>query len=321
MRTYRTAALGAALFATVLVAAACGSGGGGTTSSPDGGGGTIASKFVFGAPPDCATNEYCAIGLKNVYGIVFKEIKTTDLGGPITVHALKSGTIQVGELFSTSIYDPEFKVLEDDKHLQLADNIVPVMRDELAQNSAITDAINNLSPAVTTEQILALNKRVDIGQEDPAAVATSFLQEQGLLGAPSNDCGGAKVTVGVSGNFSESKIMAQMYGQLLDNMGCAVRYQLDLATRKVSDQALFSGKIDLKPEYVASEAKALDSSAQVSGDSANNATILKDLYAKKGITTLDYSPAIDTNVFVVTVTNAQHFNLTKLSDLAKPAPA
>ena len=67
---------------------------------------------MFGAPPDCATNKYCAIGLKNVYGITFKQIKTTDFGGPITVHALKAGTIQIGELFSTSVYDSTFVVLE-----------------------------------------------------------------------------------------------------------------------------------------------------------------------------------------------------------------
>src|SRR6266702_3675433 len=131
MRRYRTYALGAAVLSLLLLASACSkkssSGGGGTT----GGGATIASTFVFGAPPDCATNKFCAIGLKDVYGIQFKQIKTTDFGGPITVHALKAGSIQVGELFSTSVYDPTFTVLQDDKHLEASDNIVPLIRKDV----------------------------------------------------------------------------------------------------------------------------------------------------------------------------------------------
>jgi len=166
--------------------------------------------------------------------------------------------------------------------------------------------------------MLALNKRVDIGQEDPAAVAKSFLEDNGLL-ASSNGCTG-DITVGVSGNFSESKIVAEMYGQALADSGCNVSYQLDLSSRKVSDAALFSGQIDLKPEYLAREATANDANAKVSGDSDNNLTILKGVLEPKGVNVLDFAPAIDTNVFVVTKATADKYGLSKVSDLAKPAP-
>ena len=52
MRQYRSYALGAALLSLAIVVGACGSGGGGTGASPSGGTNTIASTFVFGAPPD-----------------------------------------------------------------------------------------------------------------------------------------------------------------------------------------------------------------------------------------------------------------------------
>src|SRR5256885_900537 len=122
MRTYRRYALGAALVALAIAGAACGSGGSGSTT------GTIASKLVFGAPPDCPTNPFCQIGLKNTYGIVFKEVKKLDFGGPLTVNGLKSGAIQVGALFSTSGYNPDFVILVDDKHLEASDNLVPPVR-------------------------------------------------------------------------------------------------------------------------------------------------------------------------------------------------
>ena len=322
MRITRMFALGAASIAMAFTAAACGSGGGddgGTTASTSGGGGgaTIASTFVFGAPPDCATNQFCAIGLRDLYGIEFKEIKTTDFGGPLTVKGLQSGSIQVGELFSTSVYDPDFVVLEDDKHLEASDNIVPVIRTDAA-TPAIEDILNSISAALTTDKMLELNKKVDIGQEDAAAVAGGFLTDENLLGTTSGCVG--DLTVGVSGAFGESVIMAQMYGQALEAAGCTISYETDLESRKVSDTALFSGSIDLKPEYLASEASAQDASAAVSGDPENNQQILSDLLAKKDVKVLDFSPAVDQNVFVVTKETADKNGLSKVSDLAKEAP-
>ena len=130
---------------------------------------------------------------------------------------------------------------------------------------------------------------------------------------------GKAITVGVSGNFSESKILAEMYGQALKAAGCTVSYQLDLSSRKVSDTALFGGQIDLKPEYLASESTALSASATVSADSTNNENILRQLYAAKGVNILNFAAAIDTNVFVVTKATASKYHLSKVSDLAKPA--
>jgi len=353
MRNLRMFALGAAFLAIAVTGVACGSGGGdnggttttggtttgattsgattsgGTTSGTSGGttsgatsgpaasGPTLASTMTFGAPPDCATNKFCAIGLKDVYGIEFKSIKTTDFGGPITVQALKAGTVQVGELFSTSVYDPTFVVLEDDKHLEASDNIVPVIRSD-KNNQTTQKVLDAISQALTTDEMLALNKQVDIAQQDPKDVAAGFLNKNNLLGTTSGCTG--DITVGVSGAFGESKIVAEMYGQALEKAGCKVSYQLDLESRKVSDQALFSGAIDLKPEYLASEATAQDANAKVSGDPDNNANILTGLLKKKNVDVLAFSPAVDQNVFVVTKDIADQFNLTKVSDLAQPAP-
>ena len=310
--------IGAATVVVALAAAACGSStpssGSSTGSSSTGSSSTIASRFVFGAPPDCATNKFCAVGLKSVYGFVFKQIKTTDFGGPITVHALTSGAVQVGELFSTSVYDTSLVTLTDDKHLEASDNIVPVIR-QAVDTPQIDKILNAISAQLTTSEMLTLNKMVDVSQQDPAAVAKSFLSQKSL-GTATSGCSG-HITVGVSGNFAESKIVAEMYGQALQHAGCTVAYQLDLSSRQVSDTALFSGQIDLKPEYLASESTAQSKTAGVSGDAQNNATILKGLLKPKGINVLDYAPAIDTNVFVVTKATAAKYGLSNVSDLAK----
>jgi osmoprotectant transport system substrate-binding protein len=294
------------------------------TTSPSGsnsastGGKTLASTLVFGAPPDCKTNKFCAPGLKSVYGIEFKEVRSLDFGSAQTVSALKNGAVDVVELFSTSVYDPDLVVLQDDKHLEAADNIAPVVRTAVATDD-VKNLLNGVSAKLTTDNMLASNKQVDVDHKDPAAVAKAFLQTNGLLASKTTTGAGKKITVGVSGAFAESKIVAEMYAQVLENAGYSVKRQLELQSRKVSDAALFSGKIDVKPEYLASEALALDPNAAASGDPQAMATLLSTLLQSHNVTLLTYSPAIDTNVFVVTKTTATKYGLSAVSDLAKPA--
>lgn len=310
MRMYRRYALGAALVALVMTGVACGSGGGA-------GGGTIASTLVFGAPPDCPTNPVCQIGLKNTYGIEFKEVKKLDFGGPLTVNGLKSGAIQVGELFSTSVYDPDFVVLEDDKHLEAADNLVPLIRQD-ADSPDIDTILNAVMAKLTTDNVLAMNKQYDIDKKDAAAIAQEFIQANGLS-ATAGTGAGKTLTVGVSAGFNEQIILAEMFKILLGQAGYTVNTEESLESRKVSDPALFNGDIDLKVEYLASEAIQNDPAAKVSGDAANNQTILKALMSAKGVNVLDFSPATDQNVFVVTKATADKYGLSKVSDLAKNA--
>src|SRR5438046_3089100 len=125
--------------------------------------------------------------------------------------------------------------------------------------------------------------------------------------------------MGVSGDFAESQIMAELYGQVLQNEGCDVSFQLHLGTREVSDKALESGKIDMKPEYLAYELPAFDPNANTAGTPDQVAARLKPLLAKKQIALLDFTPANDTNAFVVTSATASKFHLKTMDDLAKVA--
>lgn len=312
MRMYRRYALGAAVLALVLLGTACSKSGGSA------GGGTIASTFVFGAPPDCPTNPFCQIGLKNTYGITFKEVKKLDFGGPLTVSGLKSGAVQVGELFSTSVYDPTFVVLQDDKHLEAADNLVPLVRASV--DSPDIDAIlNSVMAKLTTNAVLQMNQQYDVNKVSATDIANGFIQVVGLKGPATTTGAGKTLTVGVSAGFNEQVILAEVFKVLLENAGYTVNTQENIESRKVSDPALFGGQIDIKVEYLASESIQNDSSAKVSGDPANNETILKGLMSAKGVNVLDFSPAADQNVFVVTKTTADKYHLTTLSDLAKPA--
>jgi osmoprotectant transport system substrate-binding protein len=142
-----------------------------------------ASQLVIGGPPELETRPAGIPGLKRVYGIEgFKEFKALDAGGPLTVAALNQGDIDVGRVFTTQgvIAEEGWVVLEEDKPLQPAQNIVPIGRKE-AMTDQVTQALNALAPRITTEELTKLNKLVDVDKQDPEKVATDWLTQQGLL--------------------------------------------------------------------------------------------------------------------------------------------
>lgn len=316
MRSFRRTAFGAALLALALVGAACAeeSGGGG------GGGGdgdTVASLLTFGGPPECPERPFCLPGLRDVYGIEFAEFVPLDVGGPLTVEALKNGDIDVGLLFSTSsvIGDEGWVVLEDDQGLQAAENITPVVRTEVLDDT-ITERLNAISASLTTENITELNGRVEIDGEDPAEVAADFLQSEGLLTGPS---GSGEVTVGAVA-FAENQIAAEMYAQTLEDAGYTVNRQLTLDSREILQPALENGEVDIAPEYLASLLLFLDPDAEATGDPDGNRDLLEPLLEDRGQTLLESSEANDTNALVVTQETADQYGLQQTSDLAQPAP-
>jgi osmoprotectant transport system substrate-binding protein len=142
----------------------------------------VAGQLIFGGPPECPNRPFCLPGLQQTYGIQFKEFKPLDVGGALTVAALEQGAIDVALLFSTSgvISEKGWVLLEDDKGLQTADNIAPVVRDDVL-NDEIRTLLNSVSAKLTTENITELNAEVEIDKKDPADVAKAFLEEEGLL--------------------------------------------------------------------------------------------------------------------------------------------
>lgn len=127
------------------------------------------------------------------------------------------------------------------------------------------------------------------------------------------------IVVGVSGAFAENQLVAEMYARVLERAGYAVEREFDLRSREVSQSALESGQIDVKPEYLSSLLLFLDSKAQGSREPTAVATQVSDRLRPKGITVLTPSPAQDTNQFVANAKTAQRFNLTTLSSLAPVA--
>jgi osmoprotectant transport system substrate-binding protein len=142
----------------------------------------VSKDLVMGGPPELAKREGFGIkGLKEVYGIEFKQFRPLDVAGPLTVAALKSGKVDCANLFSTQSAIPQngFVSLEDPKGLVESEAVVPLVTKDAATSEA-SDALDAVSAKLTTENLKEMVKRVEVDKDDAATVADDFLSENGL---------------------------------------------------------------------------------------------------------------------------------------------
>ena len=115
-----------------------------------------------------------------MYGIHFKAFKALDAGGPLTKAALDKGDIDVGLIFSSdsAFATGKYVQLEDDKHLQNADSVVPVIREKTVSDAAYT-VLNDVSTKLNTDDLIQMNKKADVDKQDPDAIAADWLKSHG----------------------------------------------------------------------------------------------------------------------------------------------
>lgn len=140
----------------------------------------VADKLTLGGPPEWKTRINGVLGLKDVYGLTFKEFVSLDAGGPLTMTALTSDQIQVGDLFST---DPglaanKLVALDDDKALFAAENVVPVIT-TAKSNATVKKALNAVSEKLTTDDLITMNGQAATGT-NLADIAKAWLAQAGL---------------------------------------------------------------------------------------------------------------------------------------------
>ncbi|MBO0914780.1 ABC transporter substrate-binding protein [Streptomyces laculatispora] len=138
-------------------------------------------KLVIGAAPEVKKRTVGAVGLKDVYGVEFKEFKSLDSSGPLVKGALKKGDVDVANLFTTDtdIAAEHWVVLTDPKNLVPGQHIVPLIADRKA-DSTVRKALARLGSALTTEDLTELNRLVDKDKKDPQDVASDWAARHGI---------------------------------------------------------------------------------------------------------------------------------------------
>ncbi|AYG59968.1 glycine betaine ABC transporter substrate-binding protein [Rhizobium jaguaris] len=144
--------------------------------------GPVSDKLVFGAEAGYEDRKDGLIGLRDIYGIKFKDYKVLAKLG-LRYSALQSGDLDVSFGFGTDwqIKDQGLVVMEDNKHLFPPYYLVPFVRqDAVAKDPRIAEVLDKVDPLLTSERMRELNAEVDRDEEEPADVAAKFLSENGF---------------------------------------------------------------------------------------------------------------------------------------------
>lgn len=139
----------------------------------------IAHQLTFGGPPECPDRPLCLKGLQDVYGLQFAQFEAMP-SRTTTADALETGEIDLGMLETTNgnLADRDLVQLTDDRRLQPAENIAPMMRTETADayGPTLVRLINNLTAQLHTRDLIQMNQRVELEGAKPAAVAADWLR-------------------------------------------------------------------------------------------------------------------------------------------------
>jgi glycine betaine/choline ABC-type transport system substrate-binding protein len=312
-----TLVIGAVSAALALALAACGKDTSKATpgaSGSTGGTATIASKLLFGGPPEFKTRPDGTPGLEKNYGVVFAGYKVLDTGGPVTVGALKNGQVDAADLFTTdpAIAANNFVILEDPKSNFAAQNVLPLINKAKATDG-VKKTLNAISAKLTTDGLGALRTKVESDKQDPDAAAKQWLKDQGL-DATGSDASGVKLTIG-SANFPENVVLADIYAEALKAQGANVSTKLNIGSREKYIPGLKDGSIDLIPEYNGTILQYLDPKATAITSADVYAALQKAV--PSNLTVLEQSQAQDSDAIVVTKATADKYGLKTIADLAK----
>ena len=141
----------------------------------------FSANMVLGGPSTLASRPYGVQGLKGIYGATLKQFKPYDAPA-VKTKDLLDGKIQLGEYFTTdaAIAANGFVQLADPQAMILPQNVLPLMRADVAANAQVSAALDPVQAALTTEDLTALDKQVDVDRKDPNQVAGDWLKSKGL---------------------------------------------------------------------------------------------------------------------------------------------
>ncbi|MGW5430940.1 ABC transporter substrate-binding protein [Streptomyces sp. NPDC004059] len=140
-------------------------------------------RVRLAAGDECVQRPYCAPGLKKVYGIDITGVDPKGVGTTQAKRAVQEGRDQMVLTTTTDATLDSFGLvpLADDRHLQNADYVVPVVNRSRAGGAGVAKALGKLDDVLTTRDLAAMNEQVDNWRRLPADVARAYLKDKGLL--------------------------------------------------------------------------------------------------------------------------------------------
>jgi len=273
----------------------------------------------LGGSSACLQSAYCAAGLSREYGINLGsggiELETPEA----IVEALSAGAIDVGALPSTAVEvaDPRIAVLSDDRGLQPADNIIPVVNGALVTlgGPALTADVDLVSAALDQPGLDAVEQAI-AGGAPPDLAAQAWLQNHPLPFLRHPRSGAPAIVVGARTDTS-SQALSDLYAGALRRAGWAASVRPVGGDRPQELDALELGTVGIVPDEQAALLDQLDGFTGAATADVQRTTVLLRLeLADHGLAAFEPAPASPGTVFAVNHALASSLSLTRLSDLA-----
>lgn len=146
-----------------------------------------APRLTLGGPAECPDRPYCLPGLAHVYGLRFGRFLPFDTESQRAA-AVVQHVVDVVVLFTTDgrLAAGDLVLLADDRHLQPAENVVPMVsaRAVARYGPRLAAALDAVSAKLTQQNLIFLNWRVAVAGKDVAAEARGWLIRRGLVPMP-----------------------------------------------------------------------------------------------------------------------------------------
>ena len=141
----------------------------------------VTDPLTLGANSEAENRPNGPTGLAETYGVEVGFAPIEDSGGPLTVKALRDGDVQLAIIYTAdpSIESNNLVSLEDTEGLFLSSNVVPLASDKVDEQA--TEIINEISAAMSPEDLVSLNNRSVTEQLPAADIAQDWLEEKRLL--------------------------------------------------------------------------------------------------------------------------------------------
>lgn len=140
--------------------------------------------FTLGARPEFETRFQGLAGMQRVYGLTNARFKPLAIGAQYT--ALDKGDVDAANVFSTDgqLSTGDYKVLQDPKRLFGYQHVALIIDDDKLDRlggDRFMRIINTVNQRLTTDQMIAMNRAVDLDETDVSTVTARFLRQNGLL--------------------------------------------------------------------------------------------------------------------------------------------
>lgn len=146
----------------------------------------VSEELTLYGSPECRQRIDCLAGLEKYYGLKFKSFKPVDIGLRYTV--LEKGQADLSILFTTdpqlSAEKDKFVILEDDKHVFPAGNVIFVTEKSTAEKAGpdYEETIVQVQKGLTLEVMQELDARVELEKQTPKEAAAAYLKSAGYTG-------------------------------------------------------------------------------------------------------------------------------------------